>query len=377
MSQTLATTPPTSALRRLWGRMWNDPESRSVTIGVAGMVVIHLLLFFVSPHILRLDHGAASVRPHSPGKEFNIEINPDSFAKAPEKPKDPFKFVETNPEAPENIPDKTENFAARNQQAAQEKPDPDGKNDRAATEGKKDFESNQIVSGRLSTPVERIEAVEPPSQVPVAEPPVAPPKAEQTPLPGTEKFEGENKEGIGASVAKRVENSPPTPVPERVEGARDVKDLNGAQSMQPAIDPRRPRPRPQIVQQQQVRPAILADNKFGTKNAGITGFDARWSNYGAYLQRLVDTVQIQWERLILQMSAMPANGSTVQVKFVLNDEGRVTNIVNVEGTASDTGQRACVSAITDRSPYGPWTDDMRAVLGSQQELTFTFHYFSQ
>ena len=128
------------------------------------------------------------------------------------------------------------------------------------------------------------------------------------------------------------------------------------------------------MRQQQVRPAILSENKFGTKNVGLTGIDAKWSNYGAYLQRMIDTVQIQWERLILQMSAMPAGGSTVTVKFVMNDEGRITNIANVESTANDTASRACVSAITDRAPYGPWTDDMKAVLGSQQEMTFTFYY---
>ena len=31
-------------------------------------------------------------------------------------------------------------------------------------------------------------------------------------------------------------------------------------------------------------------------------------------------------------------------------------------------------AITDRAPYGPWTDDMIAMLGKQQEMTFTFYY---
>ena len=58
----------------------------------------------------------------------------------------------------------------------------------------------------------------------------------------------------------------------------------------------------------------------------------------------------------------------------MGDEGQITNIVNVDSTASETGSRACVSAITDRAPYGPWTDDMKAVLGSQQEMTFTFYY---
>jgi hypothetical protein len=33
-----------------------------------------------------------------------------------------------------------------------------------------------------------------------------------------------------------------------------------------------------------------------------------------------------------------------------------------------------MSAITKPAPYGPWTDDMKAVLGEQQEMTFTFYY---
>ena len=107
---------------------------------------------------------------------------------------------------------------------------------------------------------------------------------------------------------------------------------------------------------------------------GLTGIDAKWSNYGAYLQRLVDTVQIQWERILIESKVYPPPGSTVSVKFILNSEGKVTKIVNVENKSSDQGSRACVSGITDRAPYGPWTDDMKAMLGEQQEMTFTFYY---
>ena len=373
MSHSIANPPAPSSLRGFCLRVWNDSESRSTAIGVMGVILVHVLLWLISPHVLRLDHIPTAARPHATSREFNIEIDPETLAKAQPKQKDPFKFVETNPEAPENIPDKTENFAAQNQQAAQEKPTPDGKSDRAATEGKKDFVSNQIVSGRLVQPIERVEPAPPPVTAPPVEtPPAAAPRAEQTPLSGTEKFEGDNDSGVGGSIAKRLENA--QPVPERVEGVKNAPQSPAATTLQPAIDPLRPRPRPQVVRQQQVRPAILAENKFGTKNVGLTGIDARWSNYGAYLQRMIDTVQIQWERLILSMSAMPAGGSTVTVKFVMNDEGRITTIVNVDSTANETGSRACVSAITDRAPYGPWTDDMKAVLGSQQEMTFTFYY---
>jgi len=239
-------------------------------------------------------------------------------------------------------------------------------------EGKKDFESNQIVSGRLTQPMERSEPQPPPSEVPPAETPVAAPRAEQNPLSGAEKFQGEDKSGVGGSVAKRLENA--KAIPEKIEGAKDAPQNDQATAMQPAIDPRRPRPRPQVVKQQQVRPAILTENKFGTTNIGNIAVDARWSNYGAYLQRMIDTVQIQWERIIIEQKANPSIGSTVTVKFVMNDEGKITNIIQVESTANDTASRACVSAITDRAPYGPWTDDMKAILGSQQEMTFTFYY---
>ena len=62
------------------------------------------------------------------------------------------------------------------------------------------------------------------------------------------------------------------------------------------------------------------------------------------------------------------------VKFVMNDEGRIVDISVVETSANDSATRACVNAITDRAPYGPWTDEMRVWLGSKQEITFTFYY---
>src|SRR5205085_998972 len=124
--------------------------------------------------------GAA--RPHAAPRQFNIELAPDTFAKPAEvKPPPPFKFVETNPDAPENTPDKTQNFAARNTQAAQEKPAEKNDSDRPTTQGKKDFDTTQIVSGQLTKPVEHMEAV-PEVVTPPQEQKVAKLKAEQNPL---------------------------------------------------------------------------------------------------------------------------------------------------------------------------------------------------
>ncbi len=352
--------------------MWEEPESRSTLVGIAGVILFYLLLWLLGPYILQFDNEPLPVRPSAAGKQFNIELAPDTFAKAPPKPVDPFKFVETNPDAPENTPDKTQNFSDRNQQVAQEKPAPtDLKSDRPETAGKKDFESNQIVSGRLIKPVQEAEAV-PEIVTPPTPPTEATPRAEQNPLPGFEKKEGEDKQSFGSNIAK-VPNVL-QPAREKVEGQKDVPLVEGLTAVQPTIDPRRPQPRPQLTREPQVRPAILAENKLGSQNIGAIGRDAKWSNYGEYLQRMINVVQVVWESQLVNSKIYPPSGTSVTVKFVMNDAGNIAQIVNVESTSNDLASRACVTAITERAPYGAWTDDMKAVLGTRQEMTFTFYY---
>lgn len=141
-----------------------------------------------------------------------------------------------------------------------------------------------------------------------------------------------------------------------------------------STDPRRPQPRPLLTKPVAARPAILAENKFGTQNIGAAAYDAKWSNYGEYLQRMVETIQIQWERIIIELKANPVTGSLVAVKFVINDRGSIVDTTVVESSANEAATRACVSAITAPASYGPWTDDMKAMLGSKQEMTFSFYY---
>jgi hypothetical protein len=89
---------------------------------------------------------------------------------------------------------------------------------------------------------------------------------------------------------------------------------------------------------------------------------------------MIEAVQMQWEHLLNESHISPPAGTWVAVKFIINSEGVITRIADVDNHSTDQGSRACSSAITDRSPYGKWTDDMTAVLGDQQELTFRFFY---
>jgi len=121
---------------------------------------------------------------------------------------------------------------------------------------------------------------------------------------------------------------------------------------------------------------VKINNKIRTSNIGPVAVDAKWSNYGIYLQRMIETVQIEWERILIAGKVYPNSGSYVQVKFIMNSKGEITKIVRVDptGAPSDAAIRACEAGITARSPYGQWTEDMIAVLGEQQEMTFVFYY---
>jgi hypothetical protein len=134
------------------------------------------------------------------------------------------------------------------------------------------------------------------------------------------------------------------------------------------------RPRPQVVKEVKVRPAIFQENKLGTANIGNLAYDARWSNYGQYLQKMIETVQSQWERILSESRLQPVAGAAVKVVFRINSDGRIAQVVSVDGDAGKQASAACTSAITARAPYGEWTEDMRAVLGSSQELTLTFFF---
>jgi hypothetical protein len=349
----------------------DESDRRSVQIGILGTVLIHIVLLFLAPKFINLADVSHPPAPRARPKEKNLEIPLEMFLPPKPAQKQLPRFVETNPNAPENIPDKTNNISDRNQQVAQEKPTPNGKSDMPAQEGKKDFQSTQIVDGRLSQP-DRTPPV--PQQVTAAPKPPSPaaPRLAQTPVSGFDKQQGSDAAGYASSLAKPTDN--PTNVPKAVDGAKNAPPNEMGSAFSPQIDPKHPQPRKNL--EQHVRPAIFAENKIGTQNIGMAAWDARWSNYGVYLQRLIESVQIQWERILNQSAVSPNSGSTVEVKFTLNSRGEISKIIHVTPSAgtSDAATQACPSAITSRAPYGEWTDDMIAMLGNEQEFTFVFYY---
>ncbi len=368
--------PKTTESPRRRGRMpgfLRDEDTQSVVIGILLTLILWPLLVVSFSWAVGHLHGtsgkfAATPRP----REFNIEIAQDAFKPRP-KPPPPNRFVETNPNAPENIPDKTNNFGSHNQQAAQPKPSLKTGSDHPATEGHKDIDSTQIVDGQLNKKPLPSAAPEPLPQP--ANPGKAAPMREQNPLSGFEKNIGEAKDAIGTNAAKPAENM--QDVPKKVEGQKDVPLIESADAT-PQIDPKHPRQRPTLAMRN-VRPALFSENPIGTINQGESSWDARWSNYGQYLDQLIDTVQIQWDQLLHDSGGYPPSGTKVKITFRLKSDGTVSQIISMDGDAGKLGETYCASAITiPGSPptgFGKWTDDMVALMGDYQDLTFTFYYY--
>lgn len=347
-------------------------------VGLVGTVIIHLLLVGTARQFRGGDDLAPddveTLREKYDKQELTFLLSDE------EPPPQPMRFVETNPEAPENDPGPTQNFGAQNQQAAQPEPGTD-RNDRPKTEGELE-ESTAIVSGSREQPIESAPAPGANGQdgagmeaVVVGVPGV---QKSADPLPGFEKITGDNPDGIGTNIGKTAEGIPD--VDERKEGERAERDENG----QPMIvvnggapgAPGRlaPRPRPKL---QNVRPAVLANQPLSASNAGVIGVDAKFSEFGDYLQEFIDTVDAQWQKIVGDMTTYPPSHSRVTVRFKLNSQGEIAEILDVSGgdTTGRAGTYACLDAIRERAPYRPWTREMVAVLGNEQVITFTFHYW--
>ncbi|MDP1580933.1 MAG: hypothetical protein Q8M02_11680, partial [Candidatus Didemnitutus sp.] len=347
--------------------------SRSIGIGLVCTVFFHVLLLCLAPYF-PVTHGLgspaelAAIAAANRSKDFNFELTPMAEA---EKARDPFKFVETNPDAPENTPDQTPNFSNRNQQSAQaEKPDALDAENRPSVKGREDLrDSSAIVSGDFARPQEGAAVTATQEMLESLQPQEAQQaRAEQIPLTGAEKIEGLSEDGVGSNVSQS--KSPSTRAEQFLEGAKDGRSETGGLTEIAATERPTPKPRPRLTQ---ARPNVLANRLSGTSNIGILGIDARWSEYGDYMQEFIEIVQATWWGILSESRVSPKSGSRVIVTFTLNAQGEVS-VTEVEETAGKPGAYACTNALTVRQPYRKWTDQMIAVLGRSQTMTFSFYY---
>lgn len=93
------------------------------------------------------------------------------------------------------------------------------------------------------------------------------------------------------------------------------------------------------------------------------------------MKRMIETVHVKWDAILRNSKEYPKPGTTVSVTFFLDLHGNVRiKQTNASTHAAHDAVAACISAINDPAPFQRWTDEMIAVLGREQQMTFTFYY---
>lgn len=285
------------------------------------------------------------------------------------------RFVEANPEVPENPPDNTEKFSFRDQQAAQPEA-PVEESDAPKIEGDKPDTQKIVRSGdpgspppvpvakpdseaakqfERGTPIGKNEAGQP------KESPAEVPKGDQIEGLAVPKVEAQGKD----STAKKtiiLNQEPPQPKPTLLAHA------------EPRTTPK-PRPRPRLAPDLVRGPLMTTETN--APRLGDVAIDCRLHVYGAYVQEMLQAIEDQWHKLghgsgaLLNRNKLPR---LVKLRYKLDTNGRIHDLTRLDSFRSGLAAEICRQAIESRAPYGKWTEEMIRDFGGEDEVTITFNY---
>lgn len=295
---------------------WSIPERYSkkrfwaILIACICTLLFHLLFILLSHYGLI---GRSSYISHSEKKpELIYEIALDN-------PKN-MRFVDTNPYLNTEEPPETDNFAAKSQKAAQEVPEITRRKDIPTIEGDME-EILKIVPDNLVAQDELME---------LADSPVSMPSLSEVTME-----------------------------------LKEQKELEG-----PKIGVRqKPKPR------QRVKPLVggLRTNTSAAKNIGITAVDARFNQFGEYMQKMHEAIGYQWYLLLSNYGpSMYELQGRVRISWTIDQAGSVIRLEVKEASSSNLLTLICKDSILSLSSFGPWSEDMMKILGKEQTFEVGF-----
>lgn len=360
---------------------WSDDSGGPgwrIVVALILTILLHLGVFYVMPERLM------PVSEPQPAADDPVEYPISLVEPEPE----PQRYVEANPEVPENEPDPTDQYAARSQQAADDSPLSDPEN-LPQVDGESD--TRKIIQGML----EPSPPVEPGVYAPDAPPGEGPgdaggepgnpsedaQPAQPQPLPPPDFIEQESvsEEGPGSrpeppGEAPEVVETPAPDAPvdvyrpptERASDAPTETAGGGTPDRQA-----KPRPRPRL--DPELTTGMLMRSESSARRRGQIAIDATFSEFGEYEQQFYAAVQTGWYQEIEFFQPIDT-AAQVRVRFTLHADGRVSDVEAVQSNASEIATIICENAISKRSPFRPWTREMVRVFGQERTITVRFNY---
>ena len=401
---------------------------RISSAALAFTILFHLFLLLVLPS----DFSSFI----SNGKEENFEeLQIEIIPPEPDTEKFP-EYIEANPYGNNLKPmdDAKESF--KDQRAADEIPDPESKSPLPYVEGETK-DSQKIVSGtdaKDTSISEEIEAIENIRNRPLVQPadaseqntttqptPQTQPKEQQTQVQPQEQNKASAKEhedtarqekGQSANESKepaKIEEQKQEPasvqtfpdgeipvstpeVPVNADQPAQRSDTTKVETQdtpkptptqsedtsstpQPVAENQLPAPRPRPVLDMKIPSGMIMDNRFRASAQGTISADSKFSEFGAYFQRMIEAISRQWNLLGNQYDLTSTYGTIVVIEYYIDSTGELTKIKTVFSNATSLATKLCEQSILSTAPYGVWSQEMVARFGdSEQSVTINFHY---
>ncbi|HKW27916.1 MAG TPA: hypothetical protein VJT54_01160 [Verrucomicrobiae bacterium] len=161
----------------------------------------------------------------------------------------------------------------------------------------------------------------------------------------------------------------------RQQNAGDLT-LGKPSDTQPTEQPR-PRTLKQALAQQKQLPGVKMKQEGGVRReALVPSLDVKATPFGAYDAAFIQAVTQRWYDLLDSRQFARDRSGKVVLRFHLNYDGRISDMVVMQNTVGDLLGYVCQKAVMDPAPYAQWPTDMRAMVGlDYREITFTFYYY--
>lgn len=395
-------------------------DAACIAFALIAAILIHIGLYFVLPKSFAL------TAPKKPA-ETRVEIIPPKRA----------EYIEANPFANSQVPDTPAPESYKSQQARDTITDPSARGRRPHIDGEVE-NGNKIVSGSSSpedtmSPTDVFDVLERPLADPLspsetesqnqaenseqqsqaqktdfqtasatpwgadnpkknaAENPTQKQDAKkptpQTPTAPTNKPDSQNVKFAedsnsaykSAPYAETPTHTQPNPTPETVTAdtpkTPDTPPPQPASTKKPQTNHALPAPRKRARLSMKIPAGPLAKSPARVSRQGLIAADSRFSEFGAYLQRMLEAVSRQWNLLGTKYDLSSAIGSRVGVEYSVDSTGRITDFKILFSDSTNTGRALCEQAILSTAPYGEWTREMFVTFaGKPQSVKIIFYY---
>jgi hypothetical protein len=276
------------------------------------------------------------------------------------------KFVEANPDVPENSPDRNQQFSFRDQQAAQPLiKDKQILSKLPKIKGK--YDSVKIVNSTESEPLPEIRS--PIQSEKKSQNTETKPSIKKNPKSKNELIVKNDKEGIQLKKSDIHDNGR-----DALIASLKRKDVSIATDI-PKIPTTKPKKRPKLSKELINGPVMKSLSN--APRLGTVAIECRLHPYGIYIQKMLQSIEEQWNQLAtgstkyLQKDRLP---DLVTWRFTLEADGSISNLHRIDNGKESLPTELCRQAIASRVPFGEWSDKMIEDFGKSDEITINFRY---